>query len=387
MNRKPDFCCRRTCFETVWLRTTNKDVQETMIQYYTAVIVFTAFIMVMLAVLAAQNNTLSKQMKTGVITSAAMIIVAALCEYCGVILNGDPSAPRFLHMFAKFLELSLAPVIPFVFGNAIQPIKSVCRMVIPLAVHAVLEFLSMWFGIIFYVDAINVYHHCTFYPLYNIAYFLGIAFLIFQVVRFTRHYQNQNKLSMTLIMSFLVLGIVWQVLNSATKVVWLAVAVATVMFYIYYCDILQRIDTLTQLLNRRSYDTRMKLANKRLVILMADVDSFKTVNDTFGHQYGDVCLAAVGAALKEAYGKYGLCYRIGGDEFAVILDRQLDAVEQLNTAFFRILEEKRVQDPNLPYVSVGYAAFRPADMTAAEATEKADRMMYEFKERAKAERA
>ena len=71
----------------------------------------------------------------------------------------------------------------------------------------------------------------------------------------------------------------------------------------------------------------------------------------------------------------------------MILDRQLDAVEQLNTAFFRILEEKRVQDPNLPYVSVGYAAFRPADMTAAEATEKADRMMYEFKERAKAERA
>lgn len=227
LNREAGFCYRRTCFETVWLRTTNKDLQETMIQYYTAVIVFKAFIMVMLA---AQNLTLSKRMKTGIILSAAMILVAALCEYSGVLLNGDPAGSRFLHTFAKFLELSLAPVIPCVFGNAIQPIKSVCRMVIPLAVHAVLEFLFLWFGIIFYVDANNVYHHCTFYPLYNIAYFMGIAFLIFQVVRFTRHYQNQNKLSMTLIMSFLVLGIVWQVLDSATKVVWLAVAVATVMF-------------------------------------------------------------------------------------------------------------------------------------------------------------
>lgn len=352
-----------------------------MTEYYTALIFFAVFTMLILTSLAAKNDALSKRVKYGVIISSFMILAAAACEYLGVVLNGADVSLRALHILAKFLELSLAPMIPVVFGCAIYPVKSVRFLVIPLALHTLVEFLSSWLGIIFYVDLENVYYHCEFYWIYYAAYLFGALFLIFQVIRFSRCYQSINRLSLFLIMLFVLAGIFWQITDGSVKVVWFSVAMGDTMFYTYYCDILQQTDNLTQLLNRRSYDNHMKFEKRRAVIIMADVDAFKAVNDNFGHRFGDICLAEVGSALKDAYGSYGLCYRIGGDEFCVVLERRLALVEKLNTVFFGILEAKRFFEPNLPYVSIGYAKFDPSEMTIDQAAEQADKMMYEFKQK------
>lgn len=79
------------------------------------------------------------------------------------------------------------------------------------------------------------------------------------------------------------------------------------MVYILYSELTQKIDTLTRLLNRRSYESRLASLRGHAVIYYFDVDEFKSVNDTFGHGVGDAVLAEV-----------GYCYRIGGDEFCVI---------------------------------------------------------------------
>ena len=128
-----------------------------MMKYYTAMILFSALTMVILSVLAANNDALSKRAKKGIILSSMMIIVASCCEYMGTVLNGGPEELRTVHILVKFLELSLAPVIPVVFANAICPVKSTKFIAVPLALHTLLEFLSIWFGIIFYVDAGNIY--------------------------------------------------------------------------------------------------------------------------------------------------------------------------------------------------------------------------------------
>ena len=90
-----------------------------MMKYYTAMILFSALTMVILSVLAANNDALSKRAKKGIILSSMMIIVASCCEYMGTVLNGGPEELRTVHILVKFLELSLAPVIPVVFANAI----------------------------------------------------------------------------------------------------------------------------------------------------------------------------------------------------------------------------------------------------------------------------
>lgn len=54
-------------------------------------------------------------------------------------------------------------------------------------------------------------------------------------------------------------------------------------------------------------------------LLLADVDYFKTINDTFGHPTGDKVLVDFAAALNGEFGENGVVGRVGGDEFAVLL--------------------------------------------------------------------
>jgi diguanylate cyclase (GGDEF)-like protein len=87
-----------------------------------------------------------------------------------------------------------------------------------------------------------------------------------------------------------------------------------------------RIDALTGLLNRRSFDQRLReeiAFTKRhktpFALLLLDVDRFKSVNDTFGHEEGDRVLQHVAAAMRAAIREEDACFRYGGEEFAVIL--------------------------------------------------------------------
>ena len=70
------------------------------------------------------------------------------------------------------------------------------------------------------------------------------------------------------------------------------------MVYILYSELTQKIDTLTHLLNRRSYESRLASLRGHAVIYYFDVDEFKSVNDTFGHGVGDAVLAEVGSTVS-----------------------------------------------------------------------------------------
>jgi diguanylate cyclase (GGDEF)-like protein len=87
-----------------------------------------------------------------------------------------------------------------------------------------------------------------------------------------------------------------------------------------------RIDPLTNCLNRRGFDerlvdevTRSGRTGRPVSLIVIDLDSFKAVNDAFGHHVGDDVLAWTGQALKDTVDAGHLVARVGGDEFAVIL--------------------------------------------------------------------
>lgn len=84
-------------------------------------------------------------------------------------------------------------------------------------------------------------------------------------------------------------------------------------------------DSLTGVYNKKTITEYAKKRiseekEKRIVIAILDVDHFKSVNDTFGHLYGDKVLARVGGRLKEIVGEDGVIGRIGGDEFIIVFN-------------------------------------------------------------------
>ena len=87
-------------------------------------------------------------------------------------------------------------------------------------------------------------------------------------------------------------------------------------------DHLARHDMLTGSLNRRAFvedAEAMTAAERRLLLLMVDVDHFKRINDALGHAAGDTALRHVAAALRDRAPQGAIVARLGGDEFAVLM--------------------------------------------------------------------
>ncbi len=91
-------------------------------------------------------------------------------------------------------------------------------------------------------------------------------------------------------------------------------------------ELLSRTDELTGLYNRRCMDEqltkfvdRSTTSDEKVALLLLDIDKFKLVNDTYGHQKGDAILANVSQVLKESCRTSDLPCRLGGDEFAIIM--------------------------------------------------------------------
>lgn len=105
-------------------------------------------------------------------------------------------------------------------------------------------------------------------------------------------------------------------------------------------------DALTKLGNRRklSADLDERLleatASNPLVLILFDLDGFKSYNDTFGHLAGDAVLARLGCKLAEAVAPLGTAYRLGGDEFCVLLAAQSAELEAVVAAAAGALEER-----------------------------------------------
>lgn len=136
-------------------------------------------------------------------------------------------------------------------------------------------------------------------------------------------------------------------------------------------------DALTGLLNQNSYlNQTQKIKYNSGVLVVFDVDDFKQVNDCHGHVKGDLCLAGIAECIKKAYADSGYCYRIGGDEFCVLLKNRAKE-EECRQEFLRRWVEKRRKFTFLPTVSYGSAPFSGEDIAVVK--DRADQDMYQYK--------
>ena len=141
-------------------------------------------------------------------------------------------------------------------------------------------------------------------------------------------------------------------------------------------------DPLTDLYNRRAYDIFME-STRRVgsVLLLIDVDKFKSINDTYGHDVGDRVLKNAAIALKATFRSQDYICRIGGDEFAVIMLNAENDVPSLVADKVRIINRRLASPPpgdREVSVSVG-AALGSDGLSADEFFKNADTALYAAK--------
>lgn len=119
---------------------------------------------------------------------------------------------------------------------------------------------------------------------------------------------------------------------------------------------LSSIDAMTDLLNRRSFETTYEdwiqdPSVTSLSLILYDIDQFKHYNDTYGHPAGDECIRKVVSAVGDALGNNCLAFRMGGEEFAVMAKCHLADAKVIAE---RILTNVRTQCP--VSISIGVAS-------------------------------
>ena len=148
-------------------------------------------------------------------------------------------------------------------------------------------------------------------------------------------------------------------------------------------------DSMTGLSNKHAYSEREELINDRitagetdpLAVVVGDINGLKYINDTLGHAAGDQLIKDAAALLCKKFPD-GAIYRVGGDEFVILLqgaafDTMQESIDDFNHTVESNISKKSV------VISIGYSTLKSEDKYLSDVFERADRMMYERKKELK----
>ncbi len=149
-------------------------------------------------------------------------------------------------------------------------------------------------------------------------------------------------------------------------------------------------DSLTGLNNRRFFEKSLtgyleefNRSGNSLGLLVIDIDHFKKVNDTFGHDAGDMVLQKIAGRLQQVSREYDVLARVGGEEFAIIAPYSTeDDIEQIADRYRRSVEEMSISIGSAiirPTISVGVATNADGQRFVHDLLKTADARLYEAK--------
>ncbi len=145
-------------------------------------------------------------------------------------------------------------------------------------------------------------------------------------------------------------------------------------------------DQLTEVFNRRHIMARfeeefekVKRLNKNVSCIMADIDNFKTINDSYGHQVGDHVLKVISHRIRNTVRAYDILGRYGGEEFLIIMpDTSLEDAGELAERIRTRVKEETVNNATIT-LSLGVVCVEESDRSVDDIIRRADQNLYKAK--------
>lgn len=366
--------------------------------YYHVIYFLTVSTSLLLITVVFLNRNLGMKARLGLIITYILIILGASCEYVVVSLESgiklDINELNILiRSVSKFARYAIIPIMPVIASKTLFEVEQKDNIFYKtLKTYLIIEETCMLIEFFYLMkDPMSSYHE-IFYQVYILTFVICTLYMFANLINFSKSFQDENKIIVAALIIFIVFGVSIQLTNENVKSCWLTIAIASTFVYIYYNELIRARDALTTLLNQNSYYNYIeRLKDKVFLLIVFDVDEFKYINDTFGHTYGDKILKLVGQRIKEKYQSYGRCYRIGGDEFAVIIEKDVDKFneESLKNELINSFIEERKKFQEFPYISYGSARYNPGEKekyAICDIQEIADKQMYAYKQKTKQDR-
>ena len=250
--------------------------------------------------------------------------------------------------------------------------KNILIASIPLDIMLLFLIVNPFIKILFYTDSQGVYQRGTVFVSHYILAYLYVLAAFFHVIwNMLREKDPLVKKNLFTLMLFpiapAVAGIV-QLLIPQLPVSGVTMSFATLIMYLNSTEQMISIDPLTRLNNRKQFMNHLeqRMANHsenvRLYLMMADIDKFKIINDTYGHVEGDRAIQIAAQAIRNVCTEYPLrvyVARFGGDEFILLAEAENELEIGLFKRQIRQAIEEAAKLTEKPYklaLSIGVAA-------------------------------
>ena len=347
-----------------------------MTQYlYTLPVLF--MMLLCMLFLTVANKNISSAHKKGFFVSFIGEFFVTGCEVLSIFLNSSAITFKPIHFLSNYFGFILTPILIVFFAAAIGNFHRLKGALIGIFTYFILCNGLIITKRLFFIDELNTYHRGNLFYIYIISYFLSVVYLLYETLRYSKKGFIQHKIFAYFLSLFFLLSSSIQVLKPEVYITRITVILSLFIYYTYNIELTNLFDKLTGLLNQGTYLRKIKELKEHQVVIILDIDNFKEVNDNYGHQYGDKCLGYISRTIKSVFGNYGQCYRIGGDEFAVIL-RRYPNVEGLITRFKKAVTDRFNNEPCQLTISLGFSKFGKND-SFEKVIERADFNMYNEK--------
>jgi diguanylate cyclase (GGDEF)-like protein len=315
------------------------------------------------------------------------------------LLDGKPGMPTrytILLLTTVYLVLNPLPCVLWtiyvnyqVYRDEERIGKLLIPLLIPVFVTTVVTVSSWSKGYVFFIDQNNVYHRGKLFIMLALICF---AYFVYTTIFIIIKQKQIERKYFIPILFFAVppfIGGILQSLFYGISLVWVCMAISVQIVFINIQNSQLHTDYLTGLYNRRQLDyylqeqVRNSSKNSLLAGIMIDLNSFKEINDLWGHSTGDKALVDAGNILTSSFRKNDLICRYGGDEFVVIMEIKeksdmIKAVERIRTSA-RQFDETKIAPYKISF-SMGYDIYDlNSDMTVQQFLRHIDSLMYEDK--------
>ncbi len=303
-----------------------------------------------------------------------------------------------LNHVGNFVVYLMSPVLPslwvaYVHIQVFHDENRVRRLFYPLlainVLNAVTLIVFQFFGWIYNIDSENIYHRG---PLFWFPASFAIVLIIWALFIIFRNHKRLGRKGLLSLCMFSVLPAVGTFLQIALYGYSLIMSFVVLSLLIVFLNILNNslnTDYLTGVSNRKKLDAylkekvRMSNEKKSFSAILIDIDNFKRINDTFGHDMGDDALETAAKLIKSCLRANDFIARYGGDEFCIVLDiSSQDDLEALVRRIRKRLEEYNRSGSNIFELdfSMGYAVYDHRTHTSVrEFLKEIDMLMYQDK--------